>query len=113
MEYNVVGDASIMVNEDNRGREEIRHGASKGCGKSKDMWGSFDKTISEVENSLDMLHDRVEYVHQQVGVMTSDNEVMQDNVKGAINKLGGDLRLEMCGLQEMLLGEVAKLHEQV
>ena len=48
-----------------------------------------------------MLRDQVEEAYQQVGVMTLDNEVMQDNMKGAINKLGGDLRMEMRGLHKM------------
>ena len=41
-----------------------------------------------------------------MGVMELDNDEMQDNVKGTINKLGGDLCKEMHGLQEMLLGDV-------
>lgn len=45
--------------------------------------------------------------------MASNNEEMQDNVKGTINQLGGDLRKEICSLQELLLGEVNKLQEQL
>ncbi|CAH1432414.1 unnamed protein product [Lactuca virosa] len=112
MEKNVVGDASIVVNEDNKGRDEIRHGASKGHCKSKDMWGSLYKRISEVETSLEMLCDQFEDAHQQVGVIASDNDVMQDNVKGAINKLGGVLMQDghTIAYKSRKLNEVEKLY---
>lgn len=101
------------MNKENRGREEIHQGASKGRGKFKDMWGSLDKIISEVETSLKTLFDQVEDAHQQMGVMASDNDEVQDNVKWAINKLGRGLRKEMCGLLEVFIGEVLMLCEQV
>ncbi|CAH1449421.1 unnamed protein product [Lactuca virosa] len=80
MEKNVTNDVGVVTNEENRGREEIRQGASKGQGKSKNMWRSLDKRLSEMETSLETLRDQVEDAHQQMGVMTSDNDEMQDNV---------------------------------
>lgn len=81
MEKKATCDASVVVNEENRGREESRQGASKGQGKSKDISGSLHKIISEVETSLETLCDQVEDAHQQMGVMASNNDEMQDNVK--------------------------------
>ncbi|CAI9293716.1 unnamed protein product [Lactuca saligna] len=109
MGKNATNDIGVVTNEESKRREKIRQGAGKGQGKSKDMWRSLDKRLFELEISLEMLRDQVEDAHQQMGVMTLNNEEMQNNVKGAINKLGRDLRTEMCGLQEMLLGEVTKL----
>ena len=57
MEKNATNDSSVVTNKDNRGRKEIRQVASKGRGKSKDMWGSLDNRIFEVETSLETLCD--------------------------------------------------------
>ena len=55
MEKNATCVASVVMNEEHEGREEIRQDASKGRGKSKDIWGLLDKRISEMETSLETL----------------------------------------------------------